>query len=214
MPCRVRRRFQTISKIRKELGITKKDLSIILLYSSAEDNFIHNVAKDLDIQVLITKPIKIISLYESLQKVLTPVTINSNDLPKNTETRSAKIFIVDDDSINRVFLKSIIKKKFPQVTCIELKNGKEAVEEFQKTIPDIILMDNKMPIMDGYEASIKIRKLKKDGHHIPIIVIIDGITPDVKVKYINAGMDEYITRPILKNNLEKVIEKWLTEIKI
>jgi CheY-like chemotaxis protein len=93
-------------------------------------------------------------------------------------------------------------------TIVEAKDGNEAVEEYKKEKPDIILMDIQMPNKNGYEATDEIRKLK-ESDAIPIIAITAGIMVGDKEKCIEAGMNDYLPKPIIQSDLEKILRKWV-----
>jgi CheY-like chemotaxis protein len=71
-------------------------------------------------------------------------------------------------------------------------------------------MDIQMPVMNGYEA-VKIIRNQKLGANIPIIALTAGTVVGEKEKCLNAGMNDYLSKPIIKNSLEKIIHKWLSK---
>ena len=115
--------------------------------------------------------------------------------------------IVEDNTINMLLLKTILKNLFKDAIIYEVVNGKNAVDQFEIIQPDIIFMDIQMPIMNGYEATRAIRKLKS-GQEIPIIAITAGTEKEEKCKCLEAGMNDYISKPILKGIIEETILKW------
>ena len=119
-----------------------------------------------------------------------------------------KILIVEDNKINMLLAKTLVKQIIPNVTIFEAINGKEGFEKFEILQPDLILMDIQMPIMNGYEATQEIRKTKK-GEHIPIIALTAGIVVGEKEKCLEAGMNDYASKPIIKESLEEILSKWL-----
>jgi CheY-like chemotaxis protein len=74
--------------------------------------------------------------------------------------------------------------------------------------PDLVLMDIQMPIKNGYEATLEIRKLKK-AKKTPIIALTAGIMLGEKDKCIEFGMNDYVSKPIIESDLEEIIQKWL-----
>jgi CheY-like chemotaxis protein len=122
-----------------------------------------------------------------------------------------KIMIVEDNKINMLLLKTILKNLYLNATIFEIYNGKEAVDQFEIVNPDIIFMDIQMPIMNGYEATKEIRNLKS-GLNIPIIAITAGTEKEEKDKCIKAGMNDYISKPIIKGIIEEMLSKWTTSI--
>jgi PAS domain S-box-containing protein len=126
----------------------------------------------------------------------------------NIITNIKKIAIVEDNKINMFLAKTLVKKIIPNAILFELENGQEIVDQYETILPDIILMDVQMPIMNGYEATEKIRNLKNGGQ-IPIIALTAGTILGEKEKCIEAGMNDYASKPILKETLEKLLLKWL-----
>ncbi|NJM80989.1 MAG: response regulator [Flavobacterium sp.] len=104
--------------------------------------------------------------------------------------------------------KTLIKKINPNVTLIEAFDGNEALVIFENEKIDLILMDVQMPNKNGYEATAEIRTLK-EGKKIPIIAITAGILAHERDKCFEAGMDDYLSKPIIKTDLEAILKKWL-----
>jgi len=112
------------------------------------------------------------------------------------------ILIVEDDEISYSLLEALLKLK--GMKCIGVKNGKEAVEYCQRPNQiDLILMDIKMPEMNGYEATIRIKKIRPE---LPIIAQTAYAIPGDEDKILEAGCDYCITKPIIKEELyDKVL---------
>jgi len=128
------------------------------------------------------------------------------------DPKGVRILVVEDNEVNqRVSLEMLTKLDF---SADAVANGKEALSALSKTKYDLIIMDCQMPIMDGYEATRQIRRLEKtSGQHIPIIAATaDAMSGDRK-KSFEAGMDDYITKPIEFEKLAKLITDWISKIK-
>ncbi len=117
-----------------------------------------------------------------------------------------KILVVEDNKINMLLARTLIKKILPNVTIIEAVNGKKGVEQCDLHKPDLILLDIQMPVLNGYEASIEIRKFDTK---VPIIALTAGTIKGEKEKCIEAGMNDYISKPIDKDVFENMLLKWL-----
>ena len=119
-------------------------------------------------------------------------------------TNKLKILVAEDDIINRKLFTYILKD-----ICDELiitTNGAEAVETFSKTKDiDLILMDLKMPKMDGYEATQFIRKYNRD---IKIIALSAFALETERKKAMEYGFNDYVSKPISKVDLMKAIKKY------
>ena len=119
-----------------------------------------------------------------------------------------KILIVEDNKINMLLAKTLVKQIIPNGTIFEAENGKIGVDKFNILHPDIILMDVQMPVMNGYEATNEIRQTAK-GEHVPIIALTAGTVMGEREKCIEAGMNDYASKPIIKEVLEELISKWI-----
>ncbi|MEC5166678.1 PAS domain S-box-containing protein [Flavobacterium sp. PL11] len=122
--------------------------------------------------------------------------------------KNVKVLIVEDNAVNMLLLKTIIKNLFIKTTIFDAVNGEQAVIQFESILPDIIFMDIQMPIMNGYEATKVIRKLEY-GKEIPIIAITAGTEKEDRQKCLAAGMNDYIPKPIIKGIIEQTFLKWV-----
>jgi PAS domain S-box-containing protein len=139
---------------------------------------------------------------ENLEVIVNTKTIT------NYGYQNFKILIIEDNKINMLLAKTLIKQIIPNGSIFEAENGKVGVEKFHLIHPNLILMDVQMPIMNGYEATNEIRKTIK-GKHVPIIALTAGTVVGEKEKCLEAGMNDYISKPILKDILEEIIAKWI-----
>lgn len=158
----------------------------------------------------IVKPVKIHVLQNTLNEINSQKSITKEELPEAvsdaiTINTAFKVLIVEDNKINMLLSKTLIKKIMPNAIISEATNGVEAVEQFDVHHPEIILMDIQMPLMNGYEATKKIRK--KDTDCI-IIALTAGIIEGEEEMCKSIGMNDYITKPIDKNVLENTLLKW------
>lgn len=156
---------------------------------------------DLDLKTS-NEPVEKVSLFETDFDGIKDIVVK-----RNISSKKIKIMIVEDNKVNMLLLKTIIKNLDINPVIFEVTNGKDAVDQFEEVNPDIIFMDIQMPIMNGYEATNEIRKLKS-GEKIPIIAITAGTEKDEKDKCINAGMNDYISKPIIKGIIEETLSKW------
>ncbi|TDE00954.1 PAS domain S-box protein [Flavobacterium sandaracinum] len=130
-------------------------------------------------------------------------------IPLNTLS-DFTVLIVEDNKINMLLAKTLVKRIISNCTILEAKDGNEAVDIYKKEKPDVILMDIQMPNKNGYEATDEIRQLKDSGD-IPIIAITAGIMVGDKEKCLQAGMNDYLPKPIIQLDLEKMLQKWLNK---
>lgn len=115
-----------------------------------------------------------------------------------------KVLIVEDNKTNRQVIKLFLEGWKIEYEMAE--NGLEAVKKVQDFHPDIILMDIQMPIMDGYEATEKIRQLEDPFfHNLPIIALTASTMMDSRDRIISSGLDGYIEKPFNPEKLHKIL---------
>jgi PAS domain S-box-containing protein len=126
------------------------------------------------------------------------------------KTNDWKVLLVEDNTINMLLIKTMIKKLLPKAIIFEAKDGLEGVVSFSNHEPDLILMDVQMPNLNGYEATKKIREIEKEkNYRTPIVALTAGIVSDERNKWFEAGMDDFLSKPIVKETLEFTIYRCL-----
>lgn len=135
------------------------------------------------------------------------ITFPSEDAEPRKDGASKKILLAEDDQINQTLALAILHEKNYQATPVE--NGAQALAAFLNSDFSLILMDIQMPGMDGYEATRAIRKKEEGlGGHIPIIALTAHALGQDKEKCLEAGMDDYLSKPIQADALFEMIEKY------
>ena len=129
---------------------------------------------------------------------------NSEGLPECTQLKLS-ILLVEDNPINQKLATLLLSRYRWRVSIAS--NGQEALEAVTAENFDVILMDVQMPIMDGLEATRRIRAREADtGNHVPIIAMTARSMVEDKVKCLEAGMDEYVSKPVRPEKLLSAIE--------
>lgn len=121
--------------------------------------------------------------------------------------KNKRILIVEDEEINNMFFDAALSRT--ESKLFWAKNGKEAVDIIEDTDDiDVILMDIRLPIMDGCEATRRIKKIHKE---IPIIAQTAYALEGDKERILDAGCDDYLSKPIRFEELLSTIDKYLTD---
>ena len=137
------------------------------------------------------------------------VKLSKNFPRKKTLLKNANVLLVEDDVINSKVMTLNIQKSVNKIIIAE--NGKEALEKFSETKVDIILMDIRMPFMDGFKTTEKIRNAEiGTGEHVPIIAVTANASSEVKKHCLEVGMNDYTTKPtnykLLLKKMKKLLE--------
>lgn len=215
--------IDTIRHIREQLALTSDVLPIILLYSSSDDEYIAASCAELEVAHKMVKPVKMNDFFTTLSNLqlknnlrLAPVNLGNsvtdyNGIEENTtvmpdDDTVPHILIVEDNPINLFLLKSILHNIIPDARISEAENGKIAIAKIDETLPDLIFMDLQMPEMNGYEATHALREL---NIKVPIIALTAGALHGEKDRCFEAGMTDFITKPVMETTIKRMIDTWL-----
>ncbi|MCX7067595.1 MAG: response regulator [Methylococcales bacterium] len=125
---------------------------------------------------------------------------------------NATILVAEDYHANQILVTRFLENVGCRVKMVN--NGAEAIDALKQQDYDLIFMDCQMPVMDGYQAATEIRQLEnatKDSKRVPIIALTAHALAGDKAKCLNAGMDEWVTKPFTRKDLNEVLQKWLPE---
>jgi signal transduction histidine kinase/DNA-binding response OmpR family regulator len=171
---------------------------------------------DKGFKTYITKPIRRATLQQVISEVMDPqgrttlVAAPAAQASPAPVERSVAILLVEDDPINQRVATLMLTKVGYQ--CDVANNGEEAVAAVMKRRYDLILMDCQMPLMDGFTATRRIRELEgQSGHRSAIIAMTANALQGDREKCIEAGMDEYLRKPVVSKQLYDTIREVLAE---
>jgi CheY-like chemotaxis protein/HPt (histidine-containing phosphotransfer) domain-containing protein len=165
----------------------------------------------------LTKPIKDSQLRDCLALVVSRKHLESKTQPMPIVTRHSvaedqkrriRILLAEDNMINQELALAILEKVGYRADGVA--NGKEVLSALGKVPYDLILMDVQMPEMDGFEATGAIRRKEREsGKHIPIIAMTAHAMKGDRERCLEAGMDDYLTKPIQPQSLIEAIGRWV-----
>ena len=119
-----------------------------------------------------------------------------------------KILIVEDDADCRLILIHRLRK-LGRFDIREAANGQQAIDAVRADLPDLIFMDDRMPVMDGWEATKRIRKMD-GGDAVRVIALAGGTMGGEKQEALASGCDDYLTKPIMDPDLvRQALQRWL-----
>ncbi len=167
-----------------------------------------------EIDGYLSKPISRARLLKVVQSVLVVKEvqqsgqIDDSKVTMDNVGKGVHILLVEDDQINQSLAVALLEEKGYKVTTAV--NGQEAFEKFNEHQFDLLLMDIQMPVMDGHKASRKIRMAEeKTGKHVPIIAMTAHAMQQDRQKCLDAGMDDYIPKPIDTDVMYEVISRYV-----
>jgi CheY-like chemotaxis protein len=187
--------------------------SKIFLLSSSGQSISQSRRRDAGLTACIAKPIKSDYLRDILVKacggaLATPEKAEPAGQPASSPTlaRRRHVLVVEDNAVNLAVVVAMLKKNDCDVDVAE--NGLVGVERSAAVDYDFILMDCHMPEMDGFDATSAIRQRDREGRRTPIIAMTALAMVGDRQRCLDAGMDDYIEKPIKQPILIKTIDRW------
>lgn len=154
-----------------------------------------------------------VELVKTIEKNTKVLMDNAVKTESNSTTEVKKsdvhILVAEDNPLNQTVVIAVLKKLGYSADVVS--NGAEAVKVLQNITYHMVLMDCQMPEMDGYTATRHIREAASDvlNPQIPIIAMTASATPEDREACLKAGMNDYLSKPVMREKLEKAIEHWL-----
>ena len=206
--------FELTRRLRRMAGL--HEIPIILL-SSVEQTSEAKIQKEFGFSAILMKPTRAIVLKSAIATALemgkTPERKEkTTSIPTETEDAGGlsglKLLVAEDNKTNRLVVKTMVKKN--GIELLFASNGIEALDSFVPFAPDIVLMDMSMPVMDGIEATKAIRQLEAELSlpRCPIIALTANAMKGDRELCLKAGMDDYLSKPIVKTKLLGNLKKW------
>ena len=167
--------------------------------------------RELGVAAYLTKPVRQSELHEAIIAVLSTTkapALSAALITRHSlrdQRRSQSILVAEDNLVNQVLVTRLLQKRGHRATVAS--NGREAVEAVGREKFDLVLMDGQMPEMDGFEATAAIRNLeKRTGGHLPIIALTAHALKSDSERFLAAGMDGYLSKPVNAEELFRAVE--------
>ncbi len=122
----------------------------------------------------------------------------------------ATILIAEDNLINQKVIERMVQKLGYRADLVA--DGRAAIDALSQSPYGLVFMDCQMPEMDGFEACREIRKRESGAAHIPIVAITANAMKGDRERCLEAGMDDYVSKPFKQDDLKTVIQKWIPPV--
>jgi DNA-binding response OmpR family regulator len=123
-----------------------------------------------------------------------------------------KILIVDDDEIQRAFLKKVLEKHY-SAEVIEAKNGVEGLRSMKTKIPDLVILDLMMPLMNGHNMLEKMRD-DKTTQGIPVMILSINKDKEIIKKVAGFGVVDYLLKPLTMHQINERLTKFINQVSL
>jgi CheY-like chemotaxis protein len=192
------------------------DTRLVLLTSVDHSSDIQRVTTGTFFGYL-TKPVRTSALLECIDRALRHVPSREQSAPVECAApprmaqrwAGTRVLVAEDNAVNQRVARRFLERLGCEVHVVD--DGAQAVEVLMRSTYDFVLMDMQMPIMDGLEASRRIRAQELSGQRIPIVALTADAMVGTFERCIEAGMDDYLTKPIDVKRLEDVLARFLIE---
>ncbi len=211
--------LETVKKIK---GDPKYSEMKIIMITAFGKEVIANEARNIGINTFITKPFTFSELFNRIMELCgeNALVRRENGIKGNKyrkalkKIRGARILLVEDNEINQQVACEILRREGLSVDVAN--NGEEGYKMVGKSgVPsryDLALIDIQMPVMDGYQSTREIRKMK-EYDNLPVVAMTADAMVGVKEKCLEAGMQDFVTKPIDPAKLFSALVKWIPEKK-
>jgi CheY-like chemotaxis protein len=174
--------------------------------------------RNLGVKAFLTKPIRQNQLYNAIAEITlsarkdagvttSPATLPASSASGGGPAAGPKLLVVEDNPANQKVILLILKGLGYAADLAE--NGADALTLLERNTYPLILMDCQMPVMDGYQATSEIRRRGGNGSRVPVIAMTANVMSGAREKCLEWGMNDYISKPIDRNELKRTLEKWL-----
>ncbi|MEA3274682.1 MAG: response regulator [Pseudomonadota bacterium] len=184
---------------------------LIMISSVGQDT---EELKQAGIEIFLNKPLRQSTLYNALVEVTgqqaSPL-LGGSVAPehKDQSKLEGSVLLVEDNPVNQRVASKMLERLGLAVD--HAADGSEALEKLESKHFDLVLMDCQMPVMDGYEATWRIRQREENSPHthVPVLAMTAHAMSGDREKCIASGMDDYLSKPIKMSTLEEVLQRWL-----
>ncbi len=128
--------------------------------------------------------------------------------PLQTRATPWRLLVVDDHPVNRLLVKRVLQNSWPQAEILEAANGQQCLDRLAQGPVDLVLMDMVMPVMDGIEATRRIRA-EAAWQHLPVLGLTANVNPVDLQEFREAGLNEVLLKPLEPSPLSLKVEHWL-----
>lgn len=206
--------LQLAEKIHTDPNLTQIRM---MMLTSTYSNASQLERQDIGILRCVNKPIRQQELFELINDLMKvnldlPITnangvLNEDSSLPPIQDLKGRVLLAEDNIVNQEVALAMLTKLGLEVDVAN--NGREAAELISRNSYDIILMDCQMPVMDGFEATTLIRKQPENHAHLPIIAVTANASENDRTACLEAGMDDFLSKPYTFKHLEQVIIRWL-----
>ncbi len=188
---------------------------VVLLTALGQRRAARRAGRTAAIAAFLSKPIRLERLATCLRDVLEPRSRRRNGARAARAVKDAshtapgrRVLVAEDDPISRKVVVRLLEKRGVHVDWVS--DGRAAVDACVRQAYDLVLMDCRLPALDGLSATMEIRRREGLDRHVPIVALTANAAHEVERQCLAAGMDAYLRKPIRTEALDTILDRWLT----
>lgn len=145
------------------------------------------------------------------EEITTQIEVSAHENSAILEMLDKKILIVEDNELNMFIASTLLQAMMPKCTIIEALNFQDALMSFENDAPDLVFLDLEIPVLNGFEIAAEMRAIEKQRaiSETTIIALTARITSETRMNCLDAGMNDYLTKPIERNELNRVLDEFI-----
>jgi signal transduction histidine kinase/DNA-binding response OmpR family regulator/HPt (histidine-containing phosphotransfer) domain-containing protein len=205
--------FELARVIKAEPGLAR--VRVVLMPSFGKRGHAQD-AREAGISAYLVKPVKEKELFECLLAVVTnePAAgggglVTRHSIAEASRVRQQRILIAEDNPVNQKLLVAQVAQLGIRADIVE--NGVEALDALSRDDYTLVLMDCQMPVMDGYAATRELRRRESGNRRTAVIAVTANALEGDRDRCLEAGMDDYLPKPIRRDALKAVLDRWLPD---
>jgi signal transduction histidine kinase/DNA-binding response OmpR family regulator len=181
----------------------------IIMLCSAIESLGYGDQQMLDISACLTKPVRQVDLAEAIDAALSRREVAAQETEQDQRLRlRGHVLLAEDNESNQVVARAHLERSGLLVSVAN--NGRLALDMLSAHSFDLVLMDCQMPLMDGFEATRRLRELELDsGRHVPVVALTANAMQGDRERCLEAGMDDYLGKPYTGEEMMAVLRRWL-----
>jgi signal transduction histidine kinase/CheY-like chemotaxis protein len=185
----------------------------LILFTSMGEHLDRERLAELGFCGFLLKPARRAQIRATIEAALQGSGVSNGPVPAGAPAAAtarakihARVLLAEDNEVNKKLALRLLERAGCEVEGVD--NGREAVAAFRKSPFDLVLMDCHMPEMDGFAATAEIRRFEGSAERTPIVALTANAMEGDRERCLAAGMDDYLTKPLRRGELEAAVERW------
>jgi signal transduction histidine kinase/DNA-binding response OmpR family regulator len=193
----------------RRLRAAARTLPIVAL-ASVRHRSARRDARDAGADAVVTRPVRREDLRLALERALAglpPAALPLRSTTARPDGPLGRVLVAEDNPVNQKVAARLLERLGMEVDVAA--DGSQALELWRRRDYDLVLLDCQMPVLDGYRTATTLRAEEERDEHVPIVALTANAMAEDRARCLNAGMDDYLAKPVRLEDLREVVERWV-----